>query len=62
MFLLSFYGTKTLGTAVVQLMVALPESRGRWTKKTTGVACFVKDNPKRSYFIRVYDIMVSLIF
>ncbi|KXJ29811.1 neural Wiskott-Aldrich syndrome protein [Exaiptasia diaphana] len=50
---------QTLATAVVQLMAAFPESRDRWTKKTTGVACFVKDNPKRSYFIRVYDVMVG---
>ncbi|XP_020902620.1 neural Wiskott-Aldrich syndrome protein [Exaiptasia diaphana] len=47
---------QTLATAVVQLVLALPESRGRWTKKLTGVACFVKDNPKRSYFIRVFDL------
>lgn len=47
---------QTLATAVVQLVVAFPESRSRWSKKTTGVACFVKDNAKRSYFIRIYDL------
>ena len=28
----------------------------RWNKRSCGVACLVKDNPKRSYFIRVLDI------
>eukprot|EP00058_Branchiostoma_floridae_P001142 XP_002586630.1 hypothetical protein BRAFLDRAFT_131307 [Branchiostoma floridae] len=46
----------TLATGVVQVYLALPESRGAWTKRCVGVACFVKDNPKRSYFIRVYDV------
>jgi WH1 domain len=27
----------------------------RWNKRSCGVVCFVKDNLKRSYFIRVYD-------
>ena len=27
----------------------------RWNKRTCGVVCFVKDNLKRSYYIRVYD-------
>lgn len=51
---------QTLSTAVVQVLHAQPESRNRWTKKCTGVACFVKDNGKRSYFIRVYNLMVSI--
>ena len=28
----------------------------RWNKRSCGVVCLVKDNPKRSYFIRVLDI------
>ncbi|KAG9345879.1 hypothetical protein JZ751_009035 [Albula glossodonta] len=27
-----------------------------WAKRCCGVACLVKDNPQRSYFIRVFDI------
>ncbi|KAL0154970.1 hypothetical protein M9458_049233, partial [Cirrhinus mrigala] len=27
-----------------------------WIKRCCGVACLVKDNPQRSYFIRVFDI------
>lgn len=27
----------------------------RWNKRSCGVVCLVKDNPKRSYFIRVVD-------
>ena len=27
----------------------------RWNKRCCGVVCFVKDNLKRSYFIRVFD-------
>uniref|UniRef100_H3A734 WASP like actin nucleation promoting factor a n=1 Tax=Latimeria chalumnae TaxID=7897 RepID=H3A734_LATCH len=44
----------TLSSAVVQVYVA--ERNCLWLKKCCGVACLVKDNPQRSYFIRVYDI------
>ncbi|EDO26964.1 predicted protein [Nematostella vectensis] len=50
-------GCTTLATAVAQLLIALPESRTKWTKKATGAVCFVKDCSKKSYFIRVYDII-----
>ncbi|KAK3608351.1 hypothetical protein CHS0354_030806 [Potamilus streckersoni] len=46
----------TLASAVVQLYLSEPPSHQHWNKKTCGVACFVKDNPKRSYYIRIYDI------
>ncbi|MCJ8734962.1 hypothetical protein PDJAM_G00241520 [Pangasius djambal] len=46
----------TLATAVVQLYMALPHSPAHWSLQHTGVVCFVKDNPRRSYFIRLYDI------
>ncbi|MBN3306591.1 WASP protein, partial [Amia calva] len=36
--------------------MALPNSSNRWSLQHCGVICFVKDNPKRSYFIRLYDI------
>ena len=36
----------------------MSESPGhlRWNKRSCGVACFVKDNQRRSYFIRVFDV------
>ncbi|XP_041130081.1 WASP actin nucleation promoting factor b [Polyodon spathula] len=46
----------SLASTVVQLCMALPNSRDRWSPQHCGVVCFVKDNPKRSYFIRLYDI------
>lgn len=46
----------TLATAVVQLYMALPYSPAHWSLQYTGVVCFVKDNPRRSYFMRLYDI------
>uniref|UniRef100_UPI00398F67BB actin nucleation-promoting factor WAS-like n=1 Tax=Pristiophorus japonicus TaxID=55135 RepID=UPI00398F67BB len=46
----------TLSSAVVQLYLAAPERQHRWVKQHCGVVCFVKDNPKRSYFIRLYDL------
>ncbi|XP_070559703.1 actin nucleation-promoting factor WASL-like isoform X2 [Ptychodera flava] len=45
----------TLATAIVQVYVARPNPT-KWTKKCCGVACFVKDNPLRSYFIRVFSL------
>ncbi|KAM6106898.1 actin nucleation-promoting factor WAS [Phoenicopterus ruber ruber] len=45
----------TLATAVVQLVVAEPEGPGgAWAKRGCGVACLVRDSPRRSYFIRLY--------
>ncbi|KAL8569407.1 hypothetical protein ACOMHN_054122 [Nucella lapillus] len=49
-------GCVTLASGVVQLYLADQPDRVRWNKRCCGVACFVKDNPKRSYFIRVYDV------
>ncbi|KAK2842775.1 hypothetical protein Q5P01_012975 [Channa striata] len=44
----------TLCSAVVQVYAA--ERSCGWVKRCCGVACLVKDNPQRSYFIRVFDI------
>jgi len=33
--------------------------RNQWVKFKTGVVCFVKDNVKKSYYIRLVDITVS---
>nr|XP_054595642.1 actin nucleation-promoting factor WASL isoform X2 [Nothobranchius furzeri] len=44
----------SLSSGVVQVFTA--ERNGSWNKKCCGAACLVKDNPQRSYFIRVFDI------
>ncbi|XP_019737363.1 WASP like actin nucleation promoting factor a [Hippocampus comes] len=54
--LFGYLGRKcaTLCSAVVQVYAA--DRVCGWLKKCCGVACLVKDNPQRSYFIRVFDI------
>ncbi|XP_077399872.1 actin nucleation-promoting factor WASL-like isoform X2 [Vanacampus margaritifer] len=44
----------SLCSAVVQVFIA--DRNATWTKRCCGVACLIKDNPQRSYFIRVFDI------
>ncbi|XP_056273447.1 WASP like actin nucleation promoting factor a isoform X2 [Pseudoliparis swirei] len=53
--LFGYLGRKcaTLCSAVVQLYGS---SSSSWVKRCCGVACLVKDNMQRSYFIRVLDI------
>ena len=47
---------QTLATTVVQVYRSEgPGHSYRWNKRTCGVVCFVKDNLKRSYYIRVFD-------
>ncbi|XP_015278994.1 PREDICTED: wiskott-Aldrich syndrome protein homolog, partial [Gekko japonicus] len=46
----------TMVTTVAQLFLALPQSSRIWSKQGCGVLCFVKDNPRRSYFVRFYDL------
>ncbi|XP_067836849.1 actin nucleation-promoting factor WAS-like isoform X2 [Heptranchias perlo] len=46
----------TLASTVVQVYLALPNSTNQWTMRCCGVASFIKDNPRRSYFIRVYSL------
>ncbi len=48
---------QTLCSAVVQVYGA--DRSCNWVKRCCGVACLVKDNPQRSYFIRVFDIKVN---
>lgn len=48
-------------TAVVQMFHAHPD-RNQWTKFKTGVACFIKDNVKKSYYVRLFDLTVRLKF
>ncbi|XP_060558135.1 actin nucleation-promoting factor WASL-like isoform X2 [Ruditapes philippinarum] len=50
-------GCFTLATGVAQLFVVRCHgNRHQWVKQCCGVVCFVKDNPKKSYFLRLYDI------
>jgi Wiskott-Aldrich syndrome protein len=46
----------TLSSAVVQVFLAKPPGFNQWQKYCCGVATFIKDNLKRSYFIRIYDL------
>uniref|UniRef100_H3CDK4 WASP actin nucleation promoting factor n=1 Tax=Tetraodon nigroviridis TaxID=99883 RepID=H3CDK4_TETNG len=46
----------SMASAVAQLFMALPHSPSSWSLQHTGVVCFVKDNPQRSYFIRMFDL------
>ncbi|KAM6895868.1 actin nucleation-promoting factor WASL-like isoform 2-T2 [Xenentodon cancila] len=54
--LFNYLGRKciTLSSAVVQVFTA--DRNASWCKRCCGVACLVKDNPQRSYFIRVFDL------
>lgn len=53
---------QSLATTVVQVYHSEgPGHSYRWNKRSCGVVCFVKDNLKRSYFIRVYDIDHNLL-
>ncbi|KAM6151391.1 actin nucleation-promoting factor WAS [Rhynchocyon petersi] len=49
----------TLATTVVQLYLALPPGAEHWTKEHCGAVCFVKDNPQKSYFIRLYGLQAG---
>ncbi|KAM7405086.1 hypothetical protein PAMP_012371 [Pampus punctatissimus] len=49
----------SMATAVAQLFMALPHSSSVWSLQQTGVVCFVKDNPQRSYFIRMFDLKIG---
>ncbi|MED6289747.1 hypothetical protein CHARACLAT_006134 [Characodon lateralis] len=46
----------SMATAVAQLFMALPHSPSMWSLQHTGVVCFIKDNPQRSYYIRMFDL------
>lgn len=52
--LFNLIGTKckSLASAVVQVYFADPPGRNQWNKRYCGVICFIKDNIKRSYFLR----------
>ncbi|XP_031640580.1 neural Wiskott-Aldrich syndrome protein [Contarinia nasturtii] len=48
---------QTLSTAVVQLFTTEAPAHSAWIKRLSGIACFVRDSSKRSYFIRAYCMM-----
>ncbi|XP_057293238.1 actin nucleation-promoting factor WASL-like isoform X2 [Hydractinia symbiolongicarpus] len=50
----------SLSTTVVQVFHCLP-NQNHWQKKIVGVACFTKDNQKKSYFIRIVDLSKRII-
>lgn len=56
-FLTLCWPPQTLSSAVVQVFTA--DRNSSWNKRCCGAACLVKDNPQRSYFIRVFDIKVQ---
>lgn len=45
-----------MSTAVIQLFTTEAPAHSAWIKRLSGIACFVRDSSKRSYFIRVYCI------
>ncbi|XP_015915312.1 actin nucleation-promoting factor WASL [Parasteatoda tepidariorum] len=45
----------TLATTVVQLYLTEEPHHSAWCKKCCGVICFVKDNERRAYFIKLFD-------
>ncbi|KAK3102041.1 hypothetical protein FSP39_008317 [Pinctada imbricata] len=49
-------GSVSLAAGVVQLFLAEQPSPKKWNKRFCGVACFIKDNTRRSYYISVYDV------
>lgn len=53
-FLFSFLMWQTMSTAVVQLYTTEGPAHSAWIKRLSGIACFIRDSSKRSYFIRVY--------
>lgn len=49
---------QTLATAVVKLLVPTP-NQSKWQVKEVGVACFVRDTTKKSYFIQVLSLVTK---
>ncbi|KAH3892732.1 hypothetical protein DPMN_016859, partial [Dreissena polymorpha] len=47
--------SRSLSTAVVELYLDDGTNKQNWNRHRCGIACFVKDNPQKSYFIRLYD-------
>ncbi|XP_012214567.1 actin nucleation-promoting factor WASL-like [Linepithema humile] len=43
-----------LAAGVVQLYLTEPPSHRDWIKKSTGIITLIRDNPRRSFFLRLY--------
>ncbi|XP_033211048.1 neural Wiskott-Aldrich syndrome protein-like isoform X2 [Belonocnema kinseyi] len=43
-----------LGAGIIQLYLTEPPSHNEWLKRNTGVITLIRDNPKRSFFLRLY--------
>lgn len=43
-----------MSTAVIQLYTTEAPAHSAWIKRLNGVACFVRDPTRRSYFIRIF--------
>ncbi|XP_066524629.1 WASP like actin nucleation promoting factor b isoform X2 [Hoplias malabaricus] len=54
--LYGYLGRKCMSICSAVVQVYAGDRNSSWKKRCCGVACLVKDNPQRSYFIRVYDI------
>ncbi|XP_037029639.1 neural Wiskott-Aldrich syndrome protein isoform X1 [Bradysia coprophila] len=48
---------QSMATAVVQLYITESPAHSLWIKRNTGIACFIRDSTKRSYFVRIYCLM-----
>lgn len=48
---------QSMCTSVVQLFTTDSPSHSLWIKRYTGALCFIKDNAKRSYYIRLFCLM-----
>ncbi|XP_076649481.1 uncharacterized protein LOC143357119 [Halictus rubicundus] len=43
-----------LAAGVIQLYLTEPPMHKEWIKKTTGIITLIRDNPRRSFFLRLY--------
>ncbi|XP_043484036.1 neural Wiskott-Aldrich syndrome protein-like [Leptopilina heterotoma] len=43
-----------LATGIIQLYLTEPPTHNEWLKRNTGVLTLIRDNPKRSFFLRLY--------
>lgn len=43
-----------LAAGVIQLYLTEPPLHKEWIKKTTGIITLIRDNPRRSFFLRLY--------
>lgn len=48
-------GCQSLCTTIAQVYEV---NHNRWTKKCSGVLCFIKDNTRRSYYMRMYCLIL----